>query len=176
MAMARLPDAQLEALAEHVGYELRMAAVLERHPHHPQDLPVGNALLESYLIHCRNLYEFLVAATPRKSSDVIAADYFDEPARRTPAVFPNWFEVTAIHRRVAHLTTERLEGNSPDGFSWAVTALGDRARWGRETVRAFGQFVGDLRLAHPDRAAWFDEPFTMARDFERKRFHDLSVE
>lgn len=176
VAVARFTDADLESLAHHVAYELRMVAVLEEHPHRPEDLPVGNALLESYLIHCRNLHEFLVATSARHPTDVIAADYFDEPERHSPAVFPHWFEISAIHRRVAHLTVERLEGNSPNGFNWGVKALGGRARWGRETVRAFGQFLGDLRTVHPNRAVWFDEPFQMARDFERKRIHGLPLE
>jgi hypothetical protein len=68
-----------------------------------------------------------------------------------------------INRRIAHITTQRLQGNQPDGtYSWA-SPTDDRGRLATQVLKRFGVFVGDLRMMHADRAAWFDPALTQAR-------------
>ena len=69
------PD-QLQALATDVGYELKMAAIIGPMGS-PPDLPeLGAALLESAMLHIRNLDSFL-GASEAAEDDVITRHYLD---------------------------------------------------------------------------------------------------
>ena len=116
----------LQAMAEeHVNYEVSMAFVLARPWRVYEDLLIGVAVLESYLLHVRNVHEFLT--TPRRPAfpfDVVGADYFDRPWKGSclePA------EKQQIDRRLAaHLTLQRLQSNQAGGrYNWASPG-GDR--------------------------------------------------
>ncbi|MGC9967908.1 MAG: hypothetical protein ABSE08_21200 [Syntrophobacteraceae bacterium] len=73
------------------------------------DSVINNALLESFTIHTRILLDFLYAASPKKD-DVIAEDFFDDPAKWCNKR-PQKSEKVLVHRRVgkeiAHLTYAR---------------------------------------------------------------------
>jgi hypothetical protein len=159
--MARHPIDVLEKMAtEHVLYEVQMMASTARRQTPAGDLVLGFAVLESFLLHCRNLAEFLTKANP-SGTDLAAKDYFDQPW--AGATLPTDFDIKAIHRRLAHLTTDRLATNVPgQGFSWAGPTA-DRARRAVQIRRAFGQFRGDLASVHPDRAVWFDDCWQLLR-------------
>lgn len=86
---------------------------------------VSNALLHTFLLSARNLCHFLYPHQPR-SSDLIAGDFFDDPAdwiklRPTGhAEFTDGTLVNFISKRVAHLTWDRTAGTKP---SWSVFAI-----------------------------------------------------
>jgi hypothetical protein len=159
--MARHSDAVLEKMATtHVWYEVKMMVHTARRGTPAGDDVLGFTVLESYLLHVRNLAEYLTKTNPRKT-DLVASDYFDQPWGGV--TLPADFDITAIHRRLAHLTTERLATNVPgQGYSWAGPT-GDRARLAIQIRRAFGHFRGDLASAHPHRAAWFDACWQLLR-------------
>jgi hypothetical protein len=72
------------------------------------------ALIESFAIHLRNLFEFFYNQSPR-DTDVVAADYFDDPA--SWSMRPSTMLVTARKRadkEVSHLTLQRKDAGDPD--------------------------------------------------------------
>lgn len=158
------PLAQLEAMArEHVRYEVERMADLSRlgvsgaRVTGPPGSTAGyqlqlvnQSILEAYLIHVRNVDEFLGSARGRRPLDVVGADYFDRPWRGgclEPA------DRQEIDRRLAHLTLQRL---GDEAYDWSGgQGLAGRARLADVALAAFGRFVADLESAHPDRAAWF---------------------
>jgi hypothetical protein len=159
--MARHSPDVLERMAvEHVTYELRMLGYTAGKGTPAGDVGLGFAVLESYLLHCRNIAEFLRKGQNLRPNDLVAHDYFD--ASWAGVTLPPRFPITDLNRRLAHLTTDRLTSNAlGSGFDWSAGAPrpGDRAQWARMLQKPFGQFLGDLRAVHPDRAAWFDQGF-----------------
>lgn len=175
VGVARFPDDVLEKVAqEHVGYELRHLCTLAGAATHavvapdgtlhvrPQDEPIQTALLEAYLLHARNLAEFLTAS-PRKLKDcreddgVYAVDYFDEaPSRR-------WRPFTAedsarLNKYLSHITSVRLSETD-----WRLRAEDpDRTGWADLVLKHMGEFLNALREVHPGRARWFDGPMSTA--------------
>lgn len=114
-----LDPAQLNGMAGHIAYEVEMLVLTGREllargledlssavsPSDAEGL-LNNLLVESFLIHARNLDDFLTySQSKRRPRDVLALDYND-----------NWIptDVLAgsvrvlINRRVAHLTIDRL--------------------------------------------------------------------
>jgi hypothetical protein len=123
---------------------------------------VGQATLESALLHLRNVADFLVCSRPTarsRETDLVADDYFDHGWERRPDhlfgedVLDHRAVMRELHRRLAHLSTHRVEGQAPaSGFAW-TDVIGDV----HGVLSAFKDFVGDLRLVHPERASWFRE-------------------
>jgi hypothetical protein len=150
---------------KHVLYEVQMMVATARRQTPAGDDVLGFAVLESFLLHCRNVAEFLTKASPA-GSDLAARDYFDQPW--AGVALPADFDIRAIHRRLAHVTIERLSTNVPgQGYSWAGPTR-DRARRAVQIRRAFGQFLRDLRPLHPDRAKWFDDCWQELRQMPLK--------
>jgi hypothetical protein len=131
IAMAKprvvLSDAELlEYSKEHVFYEIWMlvlsADLLGETVVTPSGLmrpPHWNAALESFVLHLRNLVDFLYP-TNIKPTDVLADDFF--PQRLRPNEFPTIPPLLAAargraHKQLSHLTTDRLpEGHSQKGW------------------------------------------------------------
>jgi hypothetical protein len=114
------------------------------------------ATLESSLVHLRNVAEFLVSPrSTARPTDLIADDYFDEASTGRPGhVFgtsdaEHRTTMTEIHRRVAHLSVQRV-GLAP--FDW--TSVLEQVP---TIVVHFSAFLRDLRDAHPERVHWFGE-------------------
>ncbi len=73
-------------------------------------------LIESFAVHVRNIIDFLYKRNP-KSTDVVAADFFD-PGAWAKIRPPQSSAINAAHFRankeIAHLSTERIAGNPPE--------------------------------------------------------------
>ena len=89
---------------------------------------VNEATLECALLHLRNVVDFLLNLPPTNpgfQTDVVADDYFDTSWSGRP-VFLLGDDAEAhkglmkdLHRRLAHLSTQRLQKQTPTGgFDW----------------------------------------------------------
>lgn len=107
-----------------------------------RDIPLvpKNALVEAFTVHARVLLSVFYPANPWPD-DVLASDYFDDPAaweRARPALTPT---LQAVDRRVgkevAHLTYARL-AVTPEQKEWPYLEIAhDMAK----VVIVFSQFV-----------------------------------
>lgn len=115
---ANLTQAQLQKASEHFHYEVRMMeyCVGSMNEHLGLLRYPESALLESFLIHARVIWDFLYTTRTQRpnakkawDNDVIAEDFFASPL--------GWYpkrneEVDAmckkIHKHVAHLSMERI--------------------------------------------------------------------
>lgn len=78
--------------------------------------------LEAFLVHARNLQEFLYGEVDAKPSDVAATDFFEDPSiwtsgRPRPSSLLNLNGGTLRHlinKHVAHLTWDRVDDPLPD--------------------------------------------------------------
>lgn len=151
----------LEEMAhEHVGYELTRMALWTKQPSpHPN---VQEAILEAYLIHVRNVDAFLTGRSAgARDTDVVGQDFFDREWTLDMGLLTPDQRID-IHRRIAHITTQRLRRCTPNEvYNWA--GYGGLDTWAKRLMRGFGRFVGDLRLEHPDRAAWFRDKHDQAK-------------
>jgi hypothetical protein len=83
MARTSKTPAELEEAARHVGYEMRMLLFSSQHLEGWYASPItvdeddANMVLESFLLHFRNLRTFLCPSTQKLTSpdDVIASDF-----------------------------------------------------------------------------------------------------
>jgi hypothetical protein len=136
-------QAELEALAPEVGYEVgMMAATAAFHHGHRQlsldvERVVSFSLIEACLLHARNLDDFLGKPAPRPG-DVLAVHY--QPSW-IPQRFLDRDERRAINTRLAHVTMSRASAN----VQWLVPLA-------RRGLDAFGAFVASL---DPEAAGWF---------------------
>jgi hypothetical protein len=127
-----LPDDVLRKASKHVWYEYWMLdSVTRALTSGAIEQPwLRNALLESFVIHYRALYDFFYL--PRsKGDDMIAADFFDSPdtwAALRPAATQLMQARKRAGKEIVHLTYARLD----------VPA--DAKHW------SFGQLATDLRL------------------------------
>jgi hypothetical protein len=120
--MSPLSDSQLiEFSGEHLLHELIMfwelTAIL---PDRSPGLETS-ALLESWVIHLRNLIDFF--CQPGRSDDVTAWDFFDTPAAWTPTMSSVLEKARGrANKELSHLTLARKTGNPPDK-AWPVNEL-----------------------------------------------------
>jgi hypothetical protein len=147
-------DEQLREMAlRHISYEIKMlrelAAGLQGEGVGPRTL--RNALLESFLIHYRNLYDFFYPEFPAKRRlphDISAADYLanskrwrnSRPELDKKRVIENRERVNCL---LAHLTLRRLKYNNR---SWPDRNMA-------ETME--GLIEEFLRELPRERRAWF---------------------
>jgi len=122
-----LTDQELsEYSREHVVYELWMFRSVGGALISPIQMTqaLRNALIESFAIHLRNLIDFFYP-TQIQADDVVAAEFFDDPAR--------WATISTIsttlssarvraHKEVSHLTRKRIAGAPPEK-GWNVGSL-----------------------------------------------------
>jgi hypothetical protein len=150
MAKHKHDDECLEVVARsHVAYELHQMGAMSKPAiwGEPARL-AGVALLEAYLIHVRNLDEFLTRRRARWPELVVANHYFDDPW--TPPTCLDRADLDHISRKIAHIYCDR-----EDGFDWSAEGVLPRfAHW---ILHVFEHdFLASLRALHPARAAWFD--------------------
>jgi hypothetical protein len=109
-------------------------------------MPVHNALVESFAIHCRALCAFFFAGCkgfpPFKDGDLIAQHYVST----WEAIRPRPSAVLAVakndcDKQVAHMTAARRDLNSDPSnrSSWAITQIEDELR------RVLGVFLDNAR-------------------------------
>ena len=129
-----LSESELTAYSgEHLRYEIQMffatAQILSRMSlsDPPSDLEIvaNNAYTESFVIHLRNLIEFLYPKRSKKNS-VVADDFFVNPMewKRTRPKIPKSVDNARgrSHRELAHLTSDRLSV-IPSAKRWAFIDL-----------------------------------------------------
>jgi hypothetical protein len=121
---------------DHVYYELvtffQMSAALKRREYF-SDL-VHNALLESFVIHLRNLIDFFFEPAAAKRTDILAEYFLLDPGclGKISAALIN--ARTRANKEVGHLTTDRHPETSPKKV-WPVEALA------REILRLAQKFA-----------------------------------
>jgi hypothetical protein len=141
----------LEHSRVHLRYELWMFLRLGRHlpevpdPEDEHGKVVGNALVESFVVHLRNLIMFLY---PEKVGpyDITSVDFFPDPTL-WEAIRPrvSGTLLTArdrAHREIVHLTTARFFGRPPEK-AWPISALTTEVR---VLMRLFADHASSDRL------------------------------
>lgn len=147
-----LSDQELQQYArEHIHYELWMFLRLGQYlmeapqPVGDQDRVIRNAVIESFVIHLRNLIAFLYSVRVQ-TKDIIAADYFrdadDWYAKRPQISRELRVARERSHKEIIHLTTERISGTPPQK-GWPVTAL---VREIKELMRLFAELASAERV------------------------------
>ncbi len=114
MPRHKLNDYQLrDFAAEHLTYEVDMllaTALLLGTGNH--ELPMKNALLESFTIHLRALIDFLWESDNPRPDDAIATDYYASTDKwhRVRPVFPTALDPARKRtaKEIVHLTYTRL--------------------------------------------------------------------
>jgi len=139
------PEAELRKAAEHVNYEMMMLRECSKRLHPPPSDPVlKNALIESYLLHARNLFHFLGVRDQRygRGRDVLAPHFSVtwEPPECPTALRG---QMDRVNKRLAHLTYERLTMSD----QWDVGAF----------TGAMAGLVGKFLPALKERQGWFQE-------------------
>jgi len=127
MGAHELTAEQLEEMARHIVYEMRMwqwtydaLARMDREaPSNDSDQGWRNSLIESYLLHQRALTEFFCPRNNPRAGDVFATQYF-----------PSWdagsegdellASIPSLNKRVGHLTLSRIQNETRkvDESSW----------------------------------------------------------
>jgi hypothetical protein len=106
-------EAELKGALDHLHYEfwMLMSVVNALASGKVSDQWLVNALLESFVIHLRNLIDFFYIERPQ-NDDVIAADFFakkDAWEKIRPAISNDLSKSrTRAHKEIAHLTYARL--------------------------------------------------------------------
>lgn len=132
-------DAYLMAYSdEHVVYEFDMFLWLAQvcgsglkigAPSAADATRLSNVRIESFVVHLRNVIEFLYPRSPR-STDVVAADFFDPDVwdGLRPTI-SGTLEVARhrADREIAHLTSCRITGGPPEKV-WDFMSLADEIR------------------------------------------------
>ena len=89
------------------------------------EIALRNALIESYAVHLRSLLDFFFLDKPnRKKTDVIAADYFEDPnewIENRPEMSQGQLQgiKDRVSKEVAHITINRID-KSPSDKIWPV--------------------------------------------------------
>jgi hypothetical protein len=87
---------------------------------------ISNALIESFVVHLRCVLDFLYAPKNRRDDDVIAEDYFDDPAvwdnLRPPISAKLGNARDRAGKEMAHLTYARLDV-TPEAKLWPFVEL-----------------------------------------------------
>lgn len=128
----------LSAMLGHLHYEIDMmrmcSKLLEKRPSHDELLQpeynqffntIAWAILEAYLVHARNLYDFLFAKP--QQDDVVAMHYFSDPGewdKLKPEPSKKLCRVRqSTNKHLAHLTATRANGFDTISlrfFGWSI--------------------------------------------------------
>lgn len=147
-----LSDQELRQYSrEHVHYELWMFLRLGQYlmespqPGDDQGRVIRNAVIESFVIHLRNLIAFLYSVRVQ-TKDIIAADYFLDAGnwytKRPPISRELRVARERSHKEIIHLTTERISGTPPQK-GWPVSAL---VREIKQLMGSFADLASTERL------------------------------
>ena len=127
MTRKRRTVEELHRVSEHLQYEISMLQSMANGIASgvAGQGPIANALIESFVIHVRNMLDFLYAEDPRPD-DVIAEDFFDTREQWTkdrPALSQLLSGVKwRAGKEVAHLTYARLDV-TPIGKPWRFVEI-----------------------------------------------------
>jgi len=140
MSHPERPAAELDEALTHVSYEIlmmvegvvRASAITPD----PSDFVMRNAWVESYIMHARSLIDFSSRSEPhRKPDDLCPRDFgvdwtIDDLDRQ-------WLETNLMqqaHKRIAHLTWERLKPLEEGWSKEVAQRITDVCRSWRRTV------------------------------------------
>jgi hypothetical protein len=133
---------ELRKASDHLFYEIWMLQSLARGMASGVfgEGPANNAVLESFVVHVRNLIYFLFAEKP-KGDHVVAADFFDsqdvwEAIQPEKTDLIKASEIRA-HKEVAHLSYDRIKV-TPEAKPWNFLAIE------REITAAFNAFLSSV--------------------------------
>ncbi len=108
----------------------------------------ASALLEPFLLHVRNIREFLYNDGAKKKDDVLALDFFDNPDDWTKKRPPIGAYLKSIRERLnkslAHITYARLD--------YRQYELWDLAKIRHDLEKPWGAFMAALP---PEKREWF---------------------
>lgn len=127
MARVVKSDPELQAASDHLLYEVQMfrATALGLASGLFPGGPLHDALLESFIVHGRNLLHFLYPERPQPS-DVLADDFFTDPSvwsLKRCDLPPALVAVRGrANKEVAHLTYDRL-AVQPEQKGWAFLEI-----------------------------------------------------
>lgn len=139
----KLNEDELQTLAVHVVYELRMFRdCLDRRQQYGDCFWPGNAIQESLLLHFRNLREFFLVTNKKFDEDLVARDYL-------PQWKPKCFQVMEetkddINKRLAHLSRLRRD-SMKDDWPWNKMAEAIESLW-----------LDFMQQLAPQRRNWFE--------------------
>jgi len=120
---------------EHVFYEFDMflwsarvcGSVAQLSAPSPADaIPMSSALTENFVVHLRNVIEFLYPKKPRRT-DVTAADFCDSGVWQPTISETLNAARNRADKELAHLTTGRIPG-SPRNKKWDCSGLSAELR------------------------------------------------
>ncbi len=118
---------------EHVFYEIDMFFWLAKlcgssslrlaSPSAADTMRLNNVLIEGFVVHLRNVIDFLYLEKP-KPTDVVAADFFPTGVWNSLRPVSSSLEAarTRANKEIAHLTTDRMAG-SPPAKRWDFQGL-----------------------------------------------------
>jgi hypothetical protein len=111
--------------------------------------PMSNCMLESFLVHLRNLIDFFYIPKNKMDDDCLASDFFEAPNRWRPPqprlTDPLKSAKRGINKRMVHLSYRRRDV-APYAKEWHVSDLANEII---EAMHAFTDQV-DPRLVSPD--------------------------
>ena len=148
MAIPPLSDQEaLDYSEEHLGYEIEMLRTNDGTlTNGGLTRTQGNAVLESWVLHLRNLIEFLYQDAPR-NSDVTAADFFYNPGAwqglRTRMSATIKAARVRANKEIGQLTTQRIAG-VPTHKKWDTNQLTAEIV---DELRRFEQAASPARLS-----------------------------
>lgn len=156
MSRNHISQDQLQKIAfEHISYEIEMFEyagdqLLKG------DLSTGdkNAMLETFLLHARCLYDFLYPPKELRIDDVLADDFFDNPDKLRSKIPPKLSISSYLKSRtgkeIAHLTYGRLNV-TPEEKQWRVDEVHNQI--GEAMVIFFETLTDEKR-------AWFRKVYS----------------
>lgn len=136
---------ELHGALNHLKYEFEMllaTARLIEAGGMPIDL--GNAVLESWVLHVRNFIDFFYS--PKLKDDIVISDFLRGENWRNefPAISRNLEEAKErANKEMAHLTYSRI-GKTQEEKLWAVGQLTNQLV---ERMETFADLVGDNEIA-----------------------------
>jgi hypothetical protein len=147
---------ELKAAAAHVSYEwwmlLDSAAVVIAARSDPARMEAAehNRSIECFLLHFRNLLDFLAPRSPRPN-DIVGTDF---AAGFQASKVPNQYRAP-LDRHLAHLTYSRLEKRT-----WDIAKMVD------ELWQVWAEFRSALAASSPARLKWFGDTWRDPREHE----------
>ncbi len=137
MTMRPFDDSYLLAYsAEHIAYEIDMFFGMTEMLSPLNKIGASSlaeakrlnfAMIEAFVIHLRNLIDFLYMDRPQ-STDVVATDFCTNWQTVRPTISPVLEKARVrANKELAHLTTDRLAG-SPPAKQWDFSALAGEIR------------------------------------------------
>lgn len=97
--------------------------LMQQSSHQEQDTLIEeNVYLESFLLHLRNLIEFLYSRSEKYPDDIIARNFYDSEIKycqsigEKPHMFSQAF-MKKLHQKLAHLTSSRVNESEKKGWN-----------------------------------------------------------